>query len=212
MNLERFWAVYADTYDRIWDSPATAATRAVVQLAIGPAATVVDLGCGTGLMSAGLASRGVKVIGVDSSARMLGLAARRVSATALATADDVPLATASADAVIIGNLLHLHPDPPAVLAEARRLVVPGGVIVATWPVPGLTPGAMLLADLRSGRSLGASLRAHLLRIRIGLLAARTQGTVAARARGAHDTRALWLDPAQRVTTVAHCQQVVVLHA
>ena len=214
MNSERFWAVYAQSYDLMWDSPVTAATRAVVQSQLGAVSSVVDLGSGTGLMSAGLVERGVEVIGVDSSAAMLERAASRLTVAVRAPAEAVPLEDATADAVIIGNLLHLHPHPAAVVDEARRLLKPGGVIVATWPVPGLTPAAIWRADRAAGRALLPSLRAQVLRLRTGLLAARAGGVVAARASGAHDTAsllaALGLDPAHPVTTVAGCQQVVLL--
>lgn len=216
MNLERFWAVYADSYDLMWDSPATAATRATVHRAIGDAATVVDLGCGTGLMSTGFIARGIDVIGVDNSDAMLGraLARGRISRAVRAEAQSTGLGAGVADAVVVGNVLHLHPHPAAVIAEAQRLLAPGGVIVATWPVPGLSPGAMWRADRRAGRSFGSSLRAHLLRVRIGLLAARTSGVLAARAAGAHDTGALLaslgLESTHHIATVADCQHVIVL--
>ena len=216
MKLERFWTIYARSYDQIWDSAVTAATRAFVHDGIGEAATVVDLGCGTGLLSAGLGVRGIEVIGVDSSVAMLARALEggRITRAVHAAADAVPLEPRVAGAVIIGNLLHLHPDPAAVVSEARRLLKPGGVIVATWPVPGLTPEAMWRADRHAGRSLIDTLRAQLLRLRVGMLAARTEGIIAARAGGAHDSgsllSALGLDSSHHIVTVAECQQAVIV--
>lgn len=216
MKISHFWGIYAKSYDQIWDAPVMSAVRASVHVELADARAVIDLGCGTGLMSEGLVESGVRVTGVDNAPSMLerALARGRVSRVLLCDADKVPLTGGTADAVLIGNLLHLHPHPAAVLDEARRLLRQGGVIVATWPVPALSAAAMYRADRDSGRAALPSMRANALRLGVGLAAGRTSGLLAARATGAHDTGSLLgvlgLDASQPVFTVANCQQVLVL--
>lgn len=217
MSSESFWDDYARRYDRIWDAPITSAVRDAARGLLGDADVLVDLGCGTGLLSAGWASRGTEVVGVDISERMLdrAVATGRVTRPIVAAAEHVPLPDGSADAVLVGNLLHVHDDPAAVLREARRLVAPGGPIVVTWPVPNLDADAMRRLDRASGRGILSSLRAHLLRMVVGLRGVRAGGAVAARARGRRDSGALEgvlraEHPRIDLGVIAGCQRVVAL--
>jgi len=96
--------------------------------AVGPADVVVDIGCGTGDMSALAAATGARVIGVDFAARMLaGARARGVSA-ALVRADGtaVPLRTGSATVVTSAFVLRNVVSIPGLLEESARLLAPGG--------------------------------------------------------------------------------------
>jgi SAM-dependent methyltransferase len=94
---------------------------------------VVDLGCGTGVVTRMVAERAgpaVRVVGVDLSEKLLE-AARRLSTDARiewcrASADALPMADGTADVVILHTLLSHVPDPAAVLAEVRRVLKPGG--------------------------------------------------------------------------------------
>jgi ubiquinone/menaquinone biosynthesis C-methylase UbiE len=94
---------------------------------------LVDLATGTGLLLRRLAdrpSRPREVVGVDRSAGMLARVGPLPEgwSTVLADARAVPLPDGWADVVTCSYLLHLL-DPPeraAVLAEARRLLRPGG--------------------------------------------------------------------------------------
>lgn len=96
--------------------------------------TVVDLGCGTGELLARLAPVVGRVIGVDQEGAMLEAARRRLAdapAVDLVEADlaALPLDDACADAALCVLVLHHIPDPAAALAEARRVVRPGGPVV-----------------------------------------------------------------------------------
>ena len=159
-----FWSLYAGAYDAAWACPITDD----VAYAIGDlrgAATVVDLGCGTGLFAAGLACAGVEVTGVDRSPSMLARAVSkaRISTPIQADAAETGLPSEAFDAVICANLLHLHHDPAAVIGEALRLAQPGGLIALVTPTQGLSQERVVVADVRSGRSIGRSLRAHAVR-------------------------------------------------
>ena len=105
---------------------------------------VVDLGTGPGVSAYEIASANprVTVLGVDFSHLMLRrafrnrlrypVAARRVE-LARADATVLPVASDSVDAVTTHSFLYLARDRRAVLAEVRRVLRPGGVIVAVEP-------------------------------------------------------------------------------
>ena len=95
-----------------------------------------DLGCGTGDLLPLLSGRAAKVIGVDSSAHMLALAARRFPAgqqTApelrLGELEHLPLRDQEVDYAVISMVLHHLPAPPAGLAEAGRVCRRGLILV-----------------------------------------------------------------------------------
>lgn len=97
----------------------------------GRGGVVGDLGCGTGHVAAYLAASGVAVVGVDLSAGMLaqappGLPVAAGDLRALPLADG-----ALAAAIAFYSLIHLPPGTEvAALAEVRRAVRPGGVLLA----------------------------------------------------------------------------------
>lgn len=95
---------------------------------------LVDLACGPGLISAELASDGWNVTGVDASLELVRIAHERLSRVlhADATATGLP---PGADAVVS---TYTHTDVaswPALVAEAGRLLRPGGVLVYVGPHP-----------------------------------------------------------------------------
>ncbi|MFC8515567.1 class I SAM-dependent methyltransferase [Streptomyces sp. NPDC057257] len=93
---------------------------------------LLDVGCGTGIVTRRLLRPDRTVLGVDRSPGMLGVAARRVAGGVVCgDATRLPVATDSVDAVVLVWLLHLLPDPAAVLAEAARVLRPGGRLITT---------------------------------------------------------------------------------
>jgi ubiquinone/menaquinone biosynthesis C-methylase UbiE len=100
-------------------------------LGLKPDATVVDVGCGTGRAVAELVERGARAIGVDLDPAMLTAARERFPGTDLRAADatDLPLANGEAQGYRADKVLHILPEPEAALAEARRVLAPGGRIV-----------------------------------------------------------------------------------
>jgi SAM-dependent methyltransferase len=91
---------------------------------------VLEVGVGTGLVAAALAAGGRSVVGVDLSLPMLRHAHARLGAV-VAQADGflLPVRTGAVDSIVIVWVVHLVPDPGAFLAEAARVLRPGGRIV-----------------------------------------------------------------------------------
>jgi SAM-dependent methyltransferase len=102
----------------------------------------LDLCCGQGNVSAALIGRGCEVVGVDFSPAMLAYARKRVpSATFIeADAQGLPFDDAAFD-IVVSNLGVCHvPDQPRALAEARRVLGPGGRFAMTvWCGPDVSP-------------------------------------------------------------------------
>ncbi len=96
-------------------------------------ARAADLGCGPGDLLPVLAERSASVIGVDSSRSMLDLAARRAAGAPvdlrMGELEHLPMADGEVDFIVICLTLHHLPDPAAALAEARRVLAPGGRLV-----------------------------------------------------------------------------------
>lgn len=98
--------------------------------------TVVDLGSGAGLdalQAARMVGPTGRVIGVDMTPAMVVKARRNADLLGLANAEfrqgyleDLPVPDAAADVVISNGVLNLCPDKETVLAEAYRVLKPGG--------------------------------------------------------------------------------------
>jgi SAM-dependent methyltransferase len=100
------------------------------RLRLGPGRTVVDLAAGTGKLTSPLLATGAEVVAVDPVAEMraaLPTGARAVDGTAEA----MPLATASADAVAVAQAFHWF-DGEAALGEIHRVLRPGGALALVW--------------------------------------------------------------------------------
>jgi ubiquinone/menaquinone biosynthesis C-methylase UbiE len=132
---------FAETYERVLVPSIFAPwAQEVIERArpIGPADRILDLGCGTGIVARLLRERlggAARITGVDASAEMIAMARslapeldwREGNAVAL------PFPDASFELVVSQQMLQFVPDPAAALREVRRVLVPGGrVVAATW--------------------------------------------------------------------------------
>ena len=100
-----------------------------------PSMTIADLGAGEGAFSLLLAQRATRVIAVDSSARMVEVAKAQAKKQGMKNLDyrigdmeEVPIGDASVDLVFFSQSLHHAPHPDRALAEAWRILKPGGRI------------------------------------------------------------------------------------
>jgi SAM-dependent methyltransferase len=101
-----------------------------------PAITIVDLGAGEGMISQLLADRAKKVICVDSSKSMVRLGADLAKRKGLANLEyklgdieKVPLPAKSVDLALMSQSLHHAQKPEIALAEAFRVLKPGGQLI-----------------------------------------------------------------------------------
>jgi Methylase involved in ubiquinone/menaquinone biosynthesis len=115
-----------------------AAVEAAVLSALGgrEVDVLVDLGTGTGRMLEVLASAYKRGVGIDSSREMLAVARSRLVSTGISHAQvrlgDIATldpAIGPADVVVIHQVLHYFDDPGRMLAQARRLLKPGGEVL-----------------------------------------------------------------------------------
>lgn len=99
-----------------------------------PSWTVGDLGCGTGGLLEALSPFVAGVVGVDSSAAMLSAAKKRTARLSnvrleRGAMESLPLEDASLDAALVVLVLHHLPEPARAIAEASRVLKPGGRLV-----------------------------------------------------------------------------------
>jgi ubiquinone/menaquinone biosynthesis C-methylase UbiE len=96
--------------------------------------TIVDLGCGTGRFSEGLARRfDARVIGIDPSAKMLARAREKRRAARVhyqrGSAEAIPVVSGAVDAIFMSMSFHHFTDPDRAIRECRRVLRPGGTVV-----------------------------------------------------------------------------------
>lgn len=125
----------AEIYDATRGFPAgvdAAVGRGLAALLPGPGARVVEVGVGTGRVAVPLAKEGIRVVGLDLSARMLArLRAKGAGVEAIrAEASRPPLRDGCCDAVLFVHVLHLVPNVEATVAAALRLLGPGGLLLS----------------------------------------------------------------------------------
>ena len=128
---------------RALDLPADAIAAALTNaLPAGRIGRLLDIGCGTGHLLERVAPRVDSALGVDASRDMLALARtrlaeRHLSQCAVRQADmyRLPLADAAFDVVTLQMVLHYAEDPAAALAEAARVLRPGGRLIVVDLAP-----------------------------------------------------------------------------
>ncbi|MGE2713442.1 class I SAM-dependent methyltransferase [Mycolicibacterium litorale] len=95
--------------------------------------TVLDLGAGTGKLTTRLVERGLDVIAVDPIPEMLEVLTGALPDTPalLGTAEEIPLADDSVDAVLVAQAWHWF-DPERAVKEVTRVLRPGGRLGLVW--------------------------------------------------------------------------------
>lgn len=117
----------AAIYDRLRPGyPGAAIDQAIGTAAI---AAAVDLGAGTGRLTASLCERGLGVIALEPDVEMAKLLTARLPQVRveIATAEHMPLPDASVDAVFIGQAFHWFGRPEAD-REIARVLRPAGIV------------------------------------------------------------------------------------
>lgn len=144
-RVQRYgWDLAADDYETLWQAQlADAQSRMLAGVALRPGEQVLDVACGTGLVTL-QAAQAVgpqgRVIGVDLSARMVQAAEQRAQARGLHNAsfarmdaEQLALADASVDVALCALGLMYVPEPERAVKEMVRVLRPGGRVgLAVW--------------------------------------------------------------------------------
>ncbi|HVL81651.1 MAG TPA: class I SAM-dependent methyltransferase [Actinomycetota bacterium] len=149
----RYWESASDEYQRLHGSQLEAAplawgTYSAPEAELGvlgdvSGRDVLELGCGAGQWSVALARAGARVVGLDSSARQLGHARRRMSEIGTkvplvrASGTEIPFRDASFDVVFCDHGAMSFADPYLTVPEAARVLRPGGLLAFSHTSPWL---------------------------------------------------------------------------
>jgi ubiquinone/menaquinone biosynthesis C-methylase UbiE len=124
----------AEGYDvsRGGEARGAAAAEAVERLLPEGTRVLVDVACGTGIVTERLLGPGRAILGVDRSRGMIALASGRLAhRVVIGDAMRLPIGSARVEAVLLIWLLHLLDDATPVLAEGARVLRAEGVLVTT---------------------------------------------------------------------------------
>lgn len=129
----------AHGYDRRYDDHRYGGTEQALREFVAAGQHVLEVGCGTGHWLAQMRALGCHVSGLDPSAQMLARAQTRNPDVPLVRgrAESLPWPAASFDRIVCINALHHFDAPQRFLAEARRVLRPGGRVLTI----GLDPSA-----------------------------------------------------------------------
>ena len=131
----RYFTGHAEVWDQIRSlHVAESEVERAIDRALGKRALgrLVDIGTGTGRMIELFGPRSSQAIGIDRSSEMLRLARVKLEAAGIASSlrqgdmYALPLQDESADSIIIHQVLHYAHSPAAAIAEAARVLAPGG--------------------------------------------------------------------------------------
>jgi SAM-dependent methyltransferase len=129
----------ADVYERSRPGYAPEAVAWICErLGIAPGRTVLDLAAGTGKLTRALVPTAATVIAVEPLDEMRAQLEQQVEeARALeGTAEEIPLADGSVDAVVCAQAFHWF-DPDRALPEIHRILRPGGGLAMLWNTRGI---------------------------------------------------------------------------
>lgn len=131
-----FWDRWAGRYDRTMSADRDTYARILnrMKCKLNRNMVVLELACGTGILSVQLAGSVKMLEATDFSEEMIKQAKRKRHSSRLhfsvQDATALPYAPETFDAVVISNALHIMPSPQKALAEIRRVLKPDGILIA----------------------------------------------------------------------------------
>jgi len=144
------WERVADKYDSTWASSTRQFIPPLLDAAdVSGKMSILDVGCGPGYVSAAVTGRGALPIGLDFAAEMIALARKMFPGIEFREGDaqNLPFPDATFDRVLANfALLHLA-NPERAMAEAARVLKPGGRFAfTTWAKISENPFVKIVDD------------------------------------------------------------------
>ncbi|MFI5841852.1 class I SAM-dependent methyltransferase [Catenuloplanes sp. NPDC051500] len=136
--------------------PGYAAEAVRWAIAVAPGSRVLDLGAGTGKLTAALVDVGAQVTAVEPDPAMRAELCRALPGVraVAGNAESIPLPDASVEAVLAGNAMHWF-DMSTAGPEIVRVLTPGGVLAGLWNVmDDRVPWVAALARVSGGAAIG----------------------------------------------------------
>ena len=140
-NEEKFWDRIAASYDRIEKSDI--AYRLFIEKAgsyLKHSDTILDFGCGTGLICNEISGKVGFIHAVDISTKMVEICnnkalERNIGNIEISRASifDMKFKAGSFDAIIAFNIFHLLEEPQKYIKRINQLLIPGGLILSATP-------------------------------------------------------------------------------
>ncbi|MEX2292042.1 MAG: methyltransferase domain-containing protein [Mycobacteriales bacterium] len=132
--VDQWWEPRGDFAMLHWIAHARAR---LVPVAVREGSLLLDLACGGGVLAPHLRGKGHRHVGLDLSPTALPLAREHGVVPVRGDVLELPFADEVADVVVAGEVLEHVADPPVLVAEACRVLRPGGTLVvdtiaATW--------------------------------------------------------------------------------
>lgn len=144
-----FWDRWAKRYDFAMSGDGRIYAQIVSRMkkVLDREMTVLELACGTGLLSVRIAGSVKLLEATDFSEEMIRQAKAKAHSSRLhfsvQDATSLPYTPGTFDAVVISNALHIMPEPEKAMAEIRRVLKPGGILIApTFTAAGSLSGRM----------------------------------------------------------------------
>ena len=139
---KQFWSCWSGFYDRFMRSNERLydAITAKMKGSLNRQMNVLELACGTGLISGQIAGSVKSIEATDFSPEMIAEAKKKPHSARLhysvQDATNLPYGSETFDAVVITNALHIMPEPEKALSEARRVLKENGILIAPTFVHG----------------------------------------------------------------------------
>jgi len=147
-NAQKFWDRAADTYDREEKKDQQTYLKIIEKTRrhLKTDDSVLDFGCGTGLVSNEIAGNVKQIHAIDISSKMIGIAKDKAANRKIenieysySTIFDERNKKGSYDVILAFYILHLVEDIQTVMQRMNELLKPGGLIISATPCMGEKP-------------------------------------------------------------------------